>query len=51
MFEPEKSQDPIAVAIVEAIDAGLKSKRGEQAPRQYLGASRVGEDCERKLAY
>lgn len=51
MFEPEKSEDPIAIAVVEAIDAGLKSKRGEQEPRQYLGASRVGEDCERKLAY
>lgn len=51
MFEPEKPNDPVAISIVEAIDAGLKSKRSEQAPRQYLGASRIGEDCERRLAY
>ena len=51
MFEPENNLNPLAEAVVDAIDAGLKSKRGEQPQRQYLGASRVGADCERQLAY
>ena len=50
MFKPETT-DPICEAVVAAIDAGLKGKRSEQPRRQYLGASRIGEECERKLAY
>lgn len=33
------------------IDAAMQAKNAAQPPRQYLGASRVGDDCLRKLAY
>lgn len=50
MFKPETT-DHATEAVVQAIDAALKSKRGEQPPRQYLGASRIGDECERRLGY
>jgi hypothetical protein len=34
-----------------AINAALVAANGEQAPRDYLGGSRVGEPCSRKLVY
>jgi hypothetical protein len=33
------------------IDAALVATNGEQTPRDYLGGSRVGEPCSRKLVY
>lgn len=46
MFQPT-----IPEAIVAHIDAALQKKRGEQPPRRYLGASAIGAECERQLAY
>lgn len=51
MFKPETLPDPATTAVVQAIDFALLKKRGEQPARQYLGASRIGDDCERRLAY
>lgn len=57
-FDPFANNIPISPEyeiiekeVVAAIDVGLKSKRNDQPPRKYLGASRVGDDCERRLAY
>lgn len=33
------------------IDAAMQAANAAQPPRRYLGASRVGDDCLRKLAY
>ena len=33
------------------VDAALVAKRAGQSRRNYLGASRIGEPCERKLVY
>lgn len=33
------------------IDAGLRAERASIAPRDYLGASRIGEPCARRLCY
>jgi hypothetical protein len=33
------------------IDAALVAANGEQTPRDYLGGSRVGDPCSRKLVY
>lgn len=51
MFKPETKPCEIAEGVKALIDAGIKKKRGEQAARQYLGASRIGDECERRLAY
>jgi hypothetical protein len=57
MFSPDTTNNPktpamlLEEAVVAAIDAGIKKKRGEQPTRQYLGASAIGDECERKLAY
>ena len=51
MFKPETKPCEIAEGVKALIDAGVKRKRGEQAARQYLGASRIGDECERRLAY
>jgi hypothetical protein len=37
--------------VVALVDQGLKSARASQAPREYLGASRLGLQCERALQY
>ncbi len=37
--------------IGELIDAALRQQRDRQAPRNYLGASRLGIACERALQY
>lgn len=49
-FQPE-TNDPSCELIVAHIDAAMQMNRNSQAPRKYLGASRIGEECERKLAY
>ena len=57
MFSPESTNtklspaEALEKAVVEAIDAGLRKKNSEQPRRQYIGASRIGEDCSRMLAY
>jgi hypothetical protein len=38
-------------AFEAVIDAAMEAHNRQQAPRTYLGASRLGEECERKLGY
>ena len=33
------------------IDAAITERNQRQAPRDYLGGSRIGEECARKLVY
>lgn len=49
-FTPEKL-DPVCEAVVKIIDEAMQKNRNSQPSRKYLGASRIGEECERKLAY
>jgi hypothetical protein len=49
-FTPE-TNDPIAEGIIKCIDEAMQKHRNSQPPRKYLGASRIGEECDRKLAY
>ena len=48
-----KKNDPPTVsdAVNAAIDAALMAKRAREPVRDYLGASIIGEECERKLQY
>lgn len=34
-----------------ALDAAMETEHQKQAPRRYIGASRLGEECERMLGY
>jgi hypothetical protein len=45
--EPE----PLAARINRLIDVALEAEREGQRPRDYLGASRIGEPCARRLVY
>jgi hypothetical protein len=40
-----------AERIIEAIDDALEARNKQQQPRNYLGASRIGADCDRALQY
>jgi hypothetical protein len=51
MFKPETLPDPILSAVIDVIDKAMQAKNKEQPKRKYLGASRVGEACERRLGY
>jgi hypothetical protein len=51
LFKPETPADPTQVAIIELIDKGLQANRSSQPARLYLGASAIGDECERRLAY
>lgn len=42
---------PAAARINDLIDAALTSERRGIPPREYLGASRIGEPCSRRLVY
>jgi hypothetical protein len=42
---------PAAARINQLIDAGLTAERRNALPRDYLGASRIGEPCSRRLVY
>ena len=42
---------PLADRVNALIDAALIDRNRRQAPRDYLGGSRIGEPCARKLAY
>jgi hypothetical protein len=47
-FNPSSS---ISGQVTELLDAGLQRGRAQQAPREYLGGSRLGAACERALQY
>lgn len=47
----QDTPNPTLAAIVDAIDAGMQKANSEQPKRQYLGASSIGKQCERELAY
>ena len=42
---------PLGARINSRIDAALVAERADQKPRDYLGASRIGEPCARRLVY
>ena len=42
---------PLGARINAHIDAALIAERDAQKPRDYLGASRIGEPCTRRLVY
>ena len=42
---------PAAARINDLIDAALTVERRNTMPRDYLGASRIGEPCSRRLVY
>lgn len=42
---------PAAARINQLIDAALTAERRNALPRDYLGASRIGEPCSRRLVY
>jgi len=43
--------EPLGARINSRIDAALVTEREGQRPRNYLGASRIGEPCTRRLVY
>lgn len=43
--------EAVTVRVNAAIDAALLARQQRQVPRDYLGGSRVGEPCARKLVY
>lgn len=43
--------EPLGARINGRIDAALVAERQTQRPRDYLGASRIGEPCARRLVY
>lgn len=43
--------EPLGARINSRIDAALVAEREGQRPRDYLGASRIGEPCARRLVY
>ena len=52
MFKPEtKPKGDVSEIVAPIVDAALQAERNKQPKRNYLGASRWGEACERKLGY
>lgn len=52
MFKPEKTADGgLSDQITPIVDEAIRAERAKQKPREYLGASRWGESCERKLGH
>lgn len=49
-FAPKPSA-AFAASFEGIIDAAMQANNAAQPARRYLGASRLGEDCSRKLAY
>lgn len=43
--------EPLGARINTRLDAALETERQKQRPRDYLGASRIGEPCARRLVY
>lgn len=50
MFEQPKNIE-VNDVIVPLLDESLKKERDAEPPREYLGASIIGDKCERKLAF
>ena len=49
---PDRATDSQVTARINAqVDAALVARNQRQQPRDYLGGSRVGEECTRKLVY
>ena len=46
-----EAPEPLGPRINARIDAALEAEREGQRPRDYLGASRIGEPCARRLVY
>ena len=52
VYGPEPSSpEPTGARINNRIDDALVAARARQRPRDYLGASRIGEPCSRRLVY
>jgi hypothetical protein len=49
-FTPRPSA-AFAAAFEQFIDAAMQAENAAQEPRNYIGASRLGEECLRKLGY
>jgi hypothetical protein len=47
----ESAERPELAHINALVDAGWSAQRAQDTPRGYLGGSRLGEDCERRLGY
>jgi hypothetical protein len=48
---PASDAEAVTARVNAAIDAALLARQRSQVPREYLGGSRVGEPCARKLVY
>lgn len=48
---PAHAAAPLGARINALLDAALVAERDTQRPRDYLGASRIGEPCARRLVY
>jgi len=48
---PDHAAAPLGARINALLDAALVAERDTQRPRDYLGASRIGEPCARRLVY
>jgi hypothetical protein len=51
VYRPSPPSDDVAWRINAAVDAALVAGHRQQPRRDYLGGSRVGEACARRLAY
>jgi hypothetical protein len=55
IFKPETKKqtgnEPAQAAVAAVLDAAILRRQAEQQKRDYLGASRWGEACERRLRY
>lgn len=45
------SGESLAARLAKVIDAGLEAEAAQQKPREYLGGSRLGVECQRALGY
>lgn len=50
-FEAEKPWHKTTALLAPIVDAAVKADRDSQKPREYLGASMMGDPCLRKVAY
>ena len=50
-LRPERAEALTSTTLNALIDAALAARNRGQPPRDYLGGSRIGEPCNRKLVY
>jgi hypothetical protein len=50
-ISPERAEALTSATLNALIDAALAARHRGQTPRDYLGGSRVGEPCDRKLVF